>query len=105
MFKILGAGPPQIRTGIGLQHFDWNMDDPNCGIEWRVWLRGFEIYAMARHIEVADKLTWMLYYAGPKVQRVFDNLPADIERPEEIAFGPLANGGISVLIVTSMKRP
>lgn len=87
--------PPHGTAGMGLQHFDWNIDDPNCGIEWRVWIRSFEIYASARHIEGNDKLAWMLYYAGPKVQRVFDNLPTDTVQ-EEVAFGPLAGGYIRV---------
>lgn len=50
--------------------------DGNCNNEWTIWLRGFEVYAQANKLEEpAEKLNWMLHYAGTKVQTIFYTLP------------------------------
>lgn len=58
--------------------FEFKNDGSNCAIEWRNWLRGYEIYARVNKIKIdQDKLDWMLHFAGPKVQNVFFNLPEE----------------------------
>lgn len=72
--------------------------DGNCGSDWKMWLRGFEIYAEANKLsEPADKLNWMLHYAGAKVQKIFYALPEHTENENSMSDmmknrGPLANG-------------
>lgn len=71
--------------------FDFKSDE-NCGYDWKKWLRGFEIYAQANAIKKAkDKLNWMLHYAGPKVQSIFDTLPETIKLDEQ-QKGPYLSG-------------
>lgn len=74
--------------------------DGNCGFDWKIWLRGFEIYAQANKVsDPTDKLNWMLHYAGTKVQNVFYALPETEESGNEnaastkvISSGPRASG-------------
>lgn len=87
----------QVRMRMdGPPPFDFATDG-NCGKDWKNWLRGFEIFVEANKVnDPADKLNWMLHYAGPKVQSVFYSLPEPTEN-EEMAIeqmnrGPLATG-------------
>lgn len=72
--------------------------DGNCGSDWKIWLRGFEIYAEANKVsDPNDKLNWMLHYAGINVQKVFYALPEQTENEkangEKVKIrGPLAAG-------------
>lgn len=67
--------------------------DGSCGNDWKIWLRGFEIYARANKVVDPDeKLNWMLHYAGAKVQTIFYSLPDKIENEESVSKGPLATG-------------
>ncbi|XP_073820661.1 uncharacterized protein [Musca autumnalis] len=60
----------------GLLEFQFEIDDGNCAIKWNSWLRGFELFATANRITDCDeKYSWLLHYAGTKVQEVFFNLP------------------------------
>lgn len=59
----------------GPSPFEFKPDDI-CGNDWKIWLRGFEIFAEANSITSAqEKLNWMLHYAGQKVQSVYYALP------------------------------
>lgn len=66
--------------------------DGNCRVDWKNWLRSFEIYANANQLsEPNDKLNWMLHYAGPKVQKIFYALP-ELADKSLIKRGPLPSG-------------
>lgn len=84
----------RMRVTDGPLPFEFKTDD-NCGNEWKVWLRGFEIFAQANSMNDArEKLNWMLHYAGLKVQTVYYALPEkEVElNSKEIRKGPLASG-------------
>ncbi|XP_073835818.1 uncharacterized protein [Musca autumnalis] len=70
----LDMGRTQFTRGI--LEFQFEIDDGNCAIKWNSWLRGFELFATANRITDCDeKYSWLLHYAGTKVQEVFFNLP------------------------------
>ncbi|XP_037028486.1 uncharacterized protein K02A2.6-like [Bradysia coprophila] len=58
---------------IGPRSFD--VKEENCATEWKRWLRSFEFFATASGISDESKHNWLLHYAGPQVQEIFDNLP------------------------------
>lgn len=79
----------KIRMMDGPSPFEFEADG-NCNNEWKIWLRGFEIYAKANKLEEpTEKLNWMLHYAGTKVQTIFHTLP---EPESEKQNGPFADG-------------
>ncbi|XP_055309417.1 uncharacterized protein K02A2.6-like [Sitodiplosis mosellana] len=81
----------RTRATDGPPPFEFKADG-NCGGEWKIWLRGFEIFAQANSMEDAEeKLNWMLHYAGAKVQSVYYSLP-EKEVVETARKGPLATG-------------
>lgn len=64
--------------------FNFETDGRNCSIEWRNWLRGFEIYARLNKIKKGkDKRDWLLHFAGPKVQNVFFSLPDEGNKSDD----------------------
>ncbi|XP_073814237.1 uncharacterized protein [Musca autumnalis] len=76
----------------GLLEFQFEIDDGNCAIKWNSWLRGFELFATANRITDCDeKYSWLLHYAGTKVQEVFFNLP---HTEDYVKRGPLIGGFI-----------
>lgn len=86
----LGKSP----FAFGLAPFEFKIDDSNCGSEWKIWMRQFELFAKAQNTEDDEKKRdWLLHFAGAKVQEIYFNLP---ENPdvESKAKGPLASGYI-----------
>lgn len=86
--KLRMDGPPPFEFAF----------DGNCGTDWKNWVRSFEIYAAATMMSDPNhKLSWMLHYAGQKVQKVFYSLPEQTENEEKgdvevKSRGPLAAG-------------
>lgn len=71
--------------------FEYNAHASDSAIEWMNWVRGFELFAKASKIEDdAEKCSSLLHYAGPKVQKIFFNLPPLTD--EENKKGPLIGG-------------
>lgn len=62
-------------ASTGQKEFDFK--DGNCAVDWKNWLRGFELCAMASGIEAdkEKKKNWLLHFAGQKVQKIYFNLP------------------------------
>lgn len=82
----------KARSTDGPSPFEFQVNG-NCANDWKIWLRGFEIFAKASQIKKPDaKLNWLLHYAGAKVQTVFYTLPAESKSKENIRSGPLAAG-------------
>lgn len=80
---LIGGPPP----------FDFKTESGNLAIDWKNWLRGFEIFTKANGIKKKSiKRDWLLHYMGPKVQNIYFNLPSDIDgnADEEQRQGPLA---------------
>lgn len=87
-FWLLG-----IRFGAGIEQFNFNVDDGSCAMEWKIWLRGFELFVKANKIGDDEKHNWLLHFAGAKVQSVFYGLPPlPTDNEHEQQRGPLANG-------------
>lgn len=66
--------------------FDYTLHNNDVGIEWQHWLRSFE--AMIRAGRILDdewKFDLLIFYAGQKVQQLFDTLP---ELPGSQLRGP-----------------
>lgn len=81
-----------MRSTDGPSPFEFEMNG-NCANDWKIWLRGFEIFAQASKIKKPNaKLNWLLHYAGAKVQTVFYTLPEESKTIESIQSGPLATG-------------
>lgn len=79
----------------GPQPFDFKTEDGNLAIDWKNWLRGFEIFTKANGIKKkSTKRDWLLHYMGPKVQNIYFNLPSDPDgnMGKEQRQGPLATG-------------
>lgn len=71
-------------------NFDYTVFGDNCGHEWKLWLRSFELFTKASKItDDEEKQTMLLHFAGQKVQEIFDSLP-DTTANEHC--GPLAAG-------------
>lgn len=70
---------------VGPPSFEYDLYSGECAIEWRNWLRGFELFVKANKIE-DDAEKALLHYAGSKVQKVYFNLPQSGKQ------GPLAEG-------------
>lgn len=71
--------------------FEYNAHASDSAIEWTNWVRGFELFAKASKIvDDAEKCSSLLHYAGPKVQKIFFNLPPVMD--EEKKKGPLMAG-------------
>lgn len=71
--------------------FEYNAHASDSANEWTNWVRGFELFAKASKIEDdAEKCSSLLHYAGPKVQKIFFNLPPLSE--EENKKVPLIGG-------------
>lgn len=81
-------------ASLGPAPFEFNLDDGNCAIQWRNWLRGFELFAKASGIDKSPmKTEWLLTCAGSKVQEVYFSLPDDEDTEEgEENKGPLITG-------------
>ncbi len=56
----------QMPWPMGPQPFDFK--EGSGAVEWKNWLRGFEIFAEASDITYRTKKNWLLHYAGAKVQ-------------------------------------
>lgn len=92
IFELCFTEMHRVRTMDGPTPFDFKTDG-NCGGDWKVWLRGFEIFAQANSMKKPqEKLNWMLHYAGVKVQSVFYSLPEKETTAKEVKKGPLAGG-------------
>ncbi|XP_055916386.1 uncharacterized protein LOC129949139 [Eupeodes corollae] len=77
---------------LELPPFDYTLYEENCGLEWRNWLRSFEWYLKATHIEDdSEKFVKLLHLAGRKVQELYEALPTPASLAE-VARGPLAIG-------------
>lgn len=63
----------QQSCSIGPQQFDFK--EESCAIDWKNWLRSFELFADASDMANDKKKSWLLHYAGPKVQSIYYNLP------------------------------
>lgn len=59
---------------MGPQPFDFKED--SCATDWKNWLRGFELFADASGMSNEKKKSWLLHYAGAKVQSIYFNLPS-----------------------------
>lgn len=85
----------KTRSTDGPPPFEFETDG-HCGNDWKIWLRGFEIYAQANKMNKAtEKLNWMLHYAGTKVQTIFYAMPEKETKAEQNGGnqrGPLAGG-------------
>lgn len=57
---------------IGPQQFEFK--EKTCAIDWENWLRSFELFADASDMPIEKKKSWLLHYAGPKVQSIYHNL-------------------------------
>lgn len=72
-----------------LQPFDYATHTDNVGVEWRKWLRSFEVMIRANRIQDDEwKFDLLLHYAGPSVQQLFETLP---ELPAVEKRGPRLN--------------
>lgn len=73
--------------------FDFKQDE-NCGNDWKIWLRSFEIFAQANSIKGArNKVNWMLHYGGAKLQSIYYSLSEKVDSGSgESRKGPLAAG-------------
>lgn len=71
----------QLPWCLGPQPFD--VKEENCATEWKKWLRSFELFATASTIKDEAKHNWLLHYAGPKVQDIYDNLPDSTDNNEK----------------------
>lgn len=70
--------------------FEYNAHASDSATEWTNWVRGFELFAKASKIyDDTEKCSSLLHFAGPKVQKVFFNLPPI---PNPGAKGPRAEG-------------
>lgn len=87
-YFILDAKPAMPM--VGPTPFEYNAHASDSAIEWMNWVRGFEVFANVYKIEDDSvKRNLLLHFAGPKVQRVFHNLPPT---PIDGKKGPLAGG-------------
>lgn len=76
--------------GLHLQPFDYAAHTDDVGVEWRKWMRSFEVMTRASRIKDEDwKFDLLLHYAGPGVQHLFETLP---ELPGIEKRGPITNG-------------
>lgn len=71
----------QLPWSIGPQPFDCSKE--SCAVNWKNWLRGFELFASASGITYENKGKWLLHYAGPKVQSIYFNLPNDSSKKKK----------------------
>lgn len=91
----LNIGLPLI-SGVGIQPFNFADHDSNLALDWKMWLRSFELFIKAYEIRRADngaeqeidKCALLLHHAGPKVQNIYDSLEDAVD---EVPRGPLAN--------------
>lgn len=70
------------------------MHGNNSAIEWKNWLRTFEVFIKACHHDPdreIDMCSKLLHHAGPKVQQVYAALQEE-STPKEVRSGPLADG-------------
>lgn len=75
--------------GLQLQPFDYASHTDDVGVEWRKWMRSFEIMTRASRIQDEDwKFDLLLHYAGPGVQHLFETLP---KLPGIEKRGPISN--------------
>ncbi|XP_061499294.1 uncharacterized protein LOC133391233 isoform X1 [Anopheles gambiae] len=75
--------------GLAAQPFSYEGYSENIGVEWKKWLRSFEIMLRACRIDDDDwKKDLLLHFVGSNVQQIFDSLP---ELPNTDSCGPLAN--------------
>lgn len=70
---------------MGPQPF--NFKEGSGAVEWKNWLRGFEILADASNICDGSKKNWLLHDAGSKVQFVYFNKDVGKEKRKEIGEG------------------
>lgn len=61
----------------------FNYSEGSCAVDWENWLRGFELFASASGITYDKKIEWLLHYAGPKVQSIYFNLPAESSKKKK----------------------
>lgn len=59
---------------MGPQPFDFKED--SCATDWKNWVRGFELFADASGMLNEKKKSWLLHYAGVKVQSIYYSLPS-----------------------------
>lgn len=68
----------------GPSPFEFETDGASSAIDWKNWIRGFEIYIRVNKIvDDQDKLDWLLHFTGPKVQNVYFNLPEEENESDE----------------------
>lgn len=76
IFKFVCLDFMRTMTSLGPSPFQFNIDDENCAIGWKNWLRGFELFAKASSIDKnPNKVEWLLTCSGTKVQEIYFNLP------------------------------
>lgn len=78
MVFITDASQLLCSVGMGPQQFEIKAE--TCAIDWKNWLRSFELFADASDMLINKKKSWLLHYAGPKVQSIYYNLPGSLER-------------------------
>ena len=62
--------------GLAAQPFNYEGYSENIGVEWKKWLRSFEIMLRACRIDDDDwKKDLLLHFVGSNVQQIFDSLP------------------------------
>lgn len=71
----------QILRSMGPPPF--NFKKGSAAVEWKNWLRGFEIFADASNISNGSKKNWLLHYGGPKVQSVYFNTPSISDKKKQ----------------------
>ena len=76
-----------MEAGLFYQRFDIEGEPATVGSRWKLYLKGFELFADARGLIIVDgsddhkqqRLALLLHSAGPEVQRVFDTFPATVK--------------------------
>ena len=74
-------------TGCFYERFNVEGEPATVGNRWKIYLKGFELFADARGLIIEDdkddnkrqRLALLLHSAGPEVQRVFDTFPAAVK--------------------------
>ena len=108
----------QLLCSVGLGPQQFKLKAETCAIDWKNWLRSYELFADASDMSTDKKKSWLLHYAGPEVQSIYYNLPGSSERSTRSAntqyrkavealtdhFAPKQNTSYELHIFRSMSQ-
>lgn len=75
----------QTQWPMGPQQFDFK--EGSGAVEWKNWIRGFEVFAEASEISYRSMKNWLLHYAGPKIQSIYFNSPDMFDKNKQRRSG------------------